>query len=981
MEGSMGVWNKVRGVFQWVYNMPIRILFVVTVFFMILLEVQGTPLKTDAAPWGIVSLEFAWTKEKVQAILESWKPVVGIANWQLGLDLLFLLFYPVFVSRLCRRIDWPCKKIVSWIALSALLWDFLENICLLVVLNQQRWFVLSILAGVFACLKFIVWGIGLLYLLWYALVSILKNLRLFFKQFNNFRFLLLFGSIVFFFPLSVISPTFSRMLGGLFVDLNQWQLFWGTVIATLFIYSMLIAQALIIDGILARYGGIERFRAMTIFNLQGPLSVSGVMKAIARSTRIDEAKSDLGQDSSTSQDSSRQKNLREKLDHYIPYSLDVAFGFPFEFGFILIAFVLFTPWAVVTFLNLDQKSNDWIALLLLGGGFIATTIVFYLIALVIDKCSWFNRPHSWIKELRHKPHMFAAISLLFIATVYAFVVPRVGESISPVGYFLVLLIALVWILGFIEFHLPVRGISPIFMLTIFLVAYAFLGASIGSNHFVFLTFPGLENSIQNVSIDAKAKDDQNQSLFANQKTNGNLVVVAVSGGGILSASWSTYWLYQLLNARPELACEIKLFSTASGGSVGMAHYLASLKMKSDRGDLPLCQAENNAEINQNEYLNSAETAYQKSTVSSLSSVTHAMAYSDLWRALSAGKIRLLGNLGDRGNKLENAWRQEATGSPNPQEAYRVGSFVTAIKDGIIPAFIFNSTILETGERVMITPLDFTEDQLHAKMISETLTGGKSQVDLDLFTAARLSATFPFVTPAAKADMICPENIEDPLQKTCNYHFLDGGYADNFGIQSTLDFLRNVLEKDRGKSIKRVLIIEMRLTNFKNEDNKPEPVNAFAADLYGPVKGFLNSGFIQGQIARNDIGLDNFIRDWKDKMAIEVLTIQPPKDVAGPLSWHLPVSQEEALFGKRGSWLVYSPDTFPLDSQGKLSCGKEYKAQNCALKEVFETWKDKDEQRRYKKDVNDDYVYVDCLRAMNDFLTKGQKFPPACTTRW
>lgn len=63
------------------------------------LSVANAPLRTEAAPRGIISFELAGTAERASAIVASWGPRQReAAAFGLGLDFLFLLLYPVAIS-------------------------------------------------------------------------------------------------------------------------------------------------------------------------------------------------------------------------------------------------------------------------------------------------------------------------------------------------------------------------------------------------------------------------------------------------------------------------------------------------------------------------------------------------------------------------------------------------------------------------------------------------------------------------------------------------------------------------------------------------------------------------------------------------------------------------------------------------------------------------------------------------------------------
>jgi hypothetical protein len=67
--------------------------------FMVVMAVQGHPLKTAATPAGILSLEFAKTNERVLEILHAWAYLNNTALWNTLIDFAFMLSYGFFFSR------------------------------------------------------------------------------------------------------------------------------------------------------------------------------------------------------------------------------------------------------------------------------------------------------------------------------------------------------------------------------------------------------------------------------------------------------------------------------------------------------------------------------------------------------------------------------------------------------------------------------------------------------------------------------------------------------------------------------------------------------------------------------------------------------------------------------------------------------------------------------------------------------------------
>jgi hypothetical protein len=184
-----------------------------------------------------------------------------------------------------------------------------------------------------------------------------------------------------------------------------------------------------------------------------------------------------------------------------------------------------------------------------------------------------------------------------------------------------------------------------------------------------------------------------------------------------------------------------------------------------------------------------------------------------------------------------------------------------------------------------------------------------ELDLPLWTAARLSATFAFVTPAARADLF--EDAAAGTRPTDHrgHHIIDGGYYDNFGVTSALDWLDPVLAArmaGRDLDFERVVIIQLRAFRRPNPRDVPAKSGAVAA-LLGPLVGLeaIRDG---AAVSRNDIELSRFAAGWTARLRapangrpveVCVATLQPRRGAEGPLSWHLTAKDKKQL---ADSWL-------------------------------------------------------------------------------
>ncbi len=146
-----------------------------TVLLLIVLSIVDQPLRTVAAPNGIVSFELAKNIETSREILNTWSGRAQIfAAFSLGIDYLFLIFYALFlglaVFRLTRH-DFKGKTwwarlgtILVWAPFWAAVFDALENYCLIRQLFGAQNELLTLFARSFALLKFLLIGLTLLYL-------------------------------------------------------------------------------------------------------------------------------------------------------------------------------------------------------------------------------------------------------------------------------------------------------------------------------------------------------------------------------------------------------------------------------------------------------------------------------------------------------------------------------------------------------------------------------------------------------------------------------------------------------------------------------------------------------------------------------------------------------------------------------------------------------------------------------------------------
>jgi hypothetical protein len=152
------------------------VLLVFTVAAMVAEQVTGAPLKTDAAPSGIVSFELAGALPVAQKIVESWGAVGRVyAGLNLGLDFLFIAAYASCISLGCVLVARSLARqnslvanlgiVVAWALWLAALLDCTENYALINLLLGSQQAAFAVIAQWCAIPKFLIVGLGIAYVI------------------------------------------------------------------------------------------------------------------------------------------------------------------------------------------------------------------------------------------------------------------------------------------------------------------------------------------------------------------------------------------------------------------------------------------------------------------------------------------------------------------------------------------------------------------------------------------------------------------------------------------------------------------------------------------------------------------------------------------------------------------------------------------------------------------------------------------------
>ncbi|NEO54425.1 MAG: patatin-like phospholipase family protein [Okeania sp. SIO3B5] len=312
-----------------------------------------------------------------------------------------------------------------------------------------------------------------------------------------------------------------------------------------------------------------------------------------------------------------------------------------------------------------------------------------------------------------------------------------------------------------------------------------------------------------------------------------VVVVCASGGGIQASGWTAQVLTGLQEELGESFTKaIGLISSVSGGSVGAMYYLDRF---TDKGFPPASES---------------EEIFEGATANSLDAVGWGLAYPDLWRVIFLPFLPdiLTPTIRDRGIAIEKDWQGHMK---TPESPKTLADWRAEVEEGNIPLPVLNATLVEDGLRLLVTPAKFPNNSQKKFFDFNSLYPGK---DIDVVTGARLSATFPYISPICRA---YDRNGKDP--NIANYHVADGGYFDNSGFVTALEWLEELLRKkptQKGKEptqkgeettqkgeettpeIKRILILQINPfpeTKTNEQPKKKKKQGLFMA-IIGPLEG-------------------------------------------------------------------------------------------------------------------------------------------------
>jgi hypothetical protein len=267
-------------------------------------------------------------------------------------------------------------------------------------------------------------------------------------------------------------------------------------------------------------------------------------------------------------------------------------------------------------------------------------------------------------------------------------------------------------------------------------------------------------------------------------------IVSAEGGGIRAAYWTALVLASLQDRDSRFADHVFAISGVSGGSLGGAVFVSQVASRS----LP---------PGSRSFREHADKVLQRDF---LAPTLATLLFPDLlqrflpWPWFNDRAITLEQSWE---NAWETTWGASKDDSSDPNRKRFAKPFESLWRQKInsprVPLLFLNSTVVETGNRLIMHPLTFdniaagNEPQRLVETFSDVFgdaVDGRAALGsaVPLSTAVHLSARFTYVSPAGSIHNFASHNSSQPDRNRRWIRLVDGGYFENSGTVTARELL-------------------------------------------------------------------------------------------------------------------------------------------------------------------------------------------------
>jgi hypothetical protein len=353
-----------------------------------------------------------------------------------------------------------------------------------------------------------------------------------------------------------------------------------------------------------------------------------------------------------------------------------------------------------------------------------------------------------------------------------------------------------------------------------------------------------------------------------------VILVMGEGGGIRAAYWTAMCLAKIQDQFPEFRKHLFAISGVSGGSIGAMLFNRLCELEEEKNFPP------------------SET-YQSLTDKILGHDLLSAALGALLGPEIFQRILPFRDLrADRAIAIERAF-ERAFWQTTKQQLLCADFRSHFDTNASRPLLLLNSTGIDTGQRVVFSPVAVGDDQGVSYPMQET-----SSLALRMSTVAFLSARFPVISPTGYLHL--SDGTVRPL--------VDGGYYDNTGAVTMSRVLTEIANTSRKDF--QLLILSPR---FVADDAATG--NTFSKVKFGPVPHWELFSIVQAFLAvrsTHSISYSEFneaVSDLKRSVTVEEKPLQLKKACRVlPLGWYLSLDSRNVIKSELPK--VVTPDPLP-----------------------------------------------------------------------